>query len=223
MGYIGDTIAEIKEELAPFNATLIAVTKTYPAETVREAYDAGHKVFGENKVQEMQAKQPLLPEDVQWHLIGHLQTNKVKYAAPFVSMIHSVDSIRLLAEINKQALKNNRIIPCLLQIHIAEEETKFGLSASEATELLLDENYRKMTHIRIEGVMGMATFTEDQNQIRKEFRSLRLMFDELRKHADAGSEGFRHISMGMSGDYKIALEEGSTLVRIGSRIFGSRN
>ncbi|MCB0396299.1 MAG: YggS family pyridoxal phosphate-dependent enzyme [Flavobacteriales bacterium] len=221
--HIATQLTTINNELKPFGASLIAVSKTHPPEVIREAYDAGQRIFGENKVQELQTKQPVLPPDIQWHLIGHLQTNKVKYIAPFVAMIHAVDSLKLLAEINKQAAKNNRVIPCLLQFHIATEESKFGLNIDEARQLLESEEYKAMNHIAIHGVMGMATFTDNQDKVRSEFRNLKGIFDSLREKYFADQLSFKEISMGMSGDYQIALEEGSTMVRVGSMIFGSRS
>lgn len=213
--------AEIKSTI-PEGVTLVAVSKTKPLEAIQEIYDAGQRVFGENKVQEMSDKFEALPKDIQWHLIGHLQTNKVKYIAPFVSMIHAVDSLKLLQEINKQGQKNNRIIECLLQFHIAEEDTKFGLTIEEATQLLEEANLVEMRNIEIRGVMGMATFTEDASQIRHEFQTLEGYFQILKSHFFKFNPRFSEISMGMSGDYEIAIEEGSTLVRIGSKIFGER-
>jgi hypothetical protein len=201
---------------------LIAVTKTKPVEMLMEAYNAGCKVFGENKVQEMVSKYEVLPKDIEWHLIGHLQTNKVKYIAPFVSLIHSIDSFKLLQEVNKQAQKVNRIIPCLLQIHIAEEDTKFGLSVDEAEELLYLPELPALQHIKISGLMGMATFTADAVQIRKEFRGLKTFFDKIATWPLSENVELKELSMGMSGDYHIAIEEGSTLIRVGSSIFGAR-
>lgn len=201
----------------------VAVSKTKPIEDLREAYDAGIRDFGENKVQEIQEKQPLLPADVRWHMIGHLQSNKVKYIAPFVHLIHGVDSFKLLQEINKQGKKIDRVIPCLLQIHIAEEETKFGFDKPELEEMLKSIEFQELTHVRIAGVMGMATFTENQDQVRKEFRGLKQLFEELKSRNLPSFVQLEDISMGMSGDYLIAQEEGSTMVRIGSAIFGSRN
>lgn len=218
---IEEQIHAIKKQL-PEHVTLIAVSKTKPVNAIQEAYNAGQRHFGENKVQEMTDKQALLPKDIKWHLIGHLQTNKVKYIAPFVSLIHSVDSIKLLREINNQAMKNQRVIDCLLQFHIAQEETKFGLSEKEVIALLESEEYRSMHNIRIAGVMGMASFTEDLNTIHSEFRQLRSYFDELKNKYFSLQNSFSEVSMGMSGDYKIAIEEGSTMVRVGSSIFGSR-
>lgn len=213
--------AEIKSTI-PEGVTLVAVSKTKPLEAIQEIYDAGQRVFGENKVQEMSDKFEALPKDIQWHLIGHLQTNKVKYIAPFVSMIHAVDSLKLLQEINKQGQKNNRIIECLLQFHIAEEDTKFGLTLEEASQLLDEANLVEMRNIEIRGVMGMATFTQDELQIRHEFQTLEGYFQILKSHYFKFNPRFSEISMGMSGDYEIAIEEGSTLVRIGSKIFGER-
>jgi len=202
--------------------TLVAVSKTHPVEAVLEAYQCGQRIFGENRVQEILAKQPLLPADIQWHMIGHLQTNKVKLIAPFISMIQSVDSSRLLAEISEQGMKNNRVIDCLLQIFIASEETKFGLDESELISLLSSLRHTPLNGIRIRGLMGMATFTDDQELVRHEFRQLKSLFDRVKSEYFNGIPSFNEISMGMSGDYLIAIEEGSTSVRIGTRIFGSR-
>lgn len=217
----GENIKKIRQEI-PDNVRLIAVSKTKPDSMVMEAYNAGHRYFGENKMQALTARQPNLPEDIRWHFIGHLQTNKVKFLVPFVSMIESVDRMKVLKEIDKQAAKVERVIPCLLQFHIAEEETKFGLDVAEAKELLESEAYAAMKNIRLEGVMGMATFTDDHDQVRREFRQLRNIFRELKITYFAEDDAFKEISMGMSGDYKIAIEEGSTMVRIGSLIFGER-
>ena len=217
---IADTIRQIERELQG-KAKLIAVTKTKPVELLREAYDAGARRFGENKVQEMVDKQPQLPADVQWHLIGHLQSNKVKYIAPFVALIHSVDSLKLLQEINKQAAKQNRIIDCLLQIYIADEDTKFGLSPEEAEALLNAPELDDLQNVRIVGLMGLATNTDDNEQIRQEFRGLKRLYDQLAQIQRPVVQ-FHELSIGMSGDYRIAVEEGSTLVRVGSAIFGSR-
>ncbi len=217
---IADSIHEIENELQG-RAKLIAVTKTKPVGMLREAYDAGSRRFGENKVQEMAEKQPQLPSDVEWHLIGHLQTNKVKYIAPFVALIHSVDSLKLLQEINKQAAKYNRVIDCLLQIYIADEETKFGLSAEEAEALLSAAELQDLHNIRIVGLMGLATNTNNESQIRREFQGLKRLYDKLAQIQRPNVE-FSELSMGMSGDYRIAVEEGSTLVRVGSAIFGAR-
>ncbi|MFN4144746.1 MAG: YggS family pyridoxal phosphate-dependent enzyme [Runella sp.] len=198
--------------------TLVAVTKTKTVEVLMEAYHAGLKRFGENKVQEMVAKYEQMPKDIEWHLIGHLQSNKVKYIAPFVAMIHSVDSLKLLQEINKQAAKNNRVIPCLLQIFIAQEETKFGLSEAEAEAILASEALKALKNVTIVGLMGMASNTDDEAQVRREFRHLKQFFDKLQKQYS----DFNTLSMGMSSDYDIAIQEGSTMIRVGSAIFGAR-
>jgi pyridoxal phosphate enzyme (YggS family) len=206
----------------PSEVTLVAVTKTKPLSDLEEVYKAGQRIFGENKVQEMVDKYDQLPKDIEWHLIGHLQTNKVKFIAPFVAMIHSVDSLKLLNEINKEAKKNNRTIDCLLQFHIAEEETKFGLSIEEAKEILESNEFVEMQNISIVGIMGMASFTENNEIVRNEFRTLESYFQILKSHFFKFNYDFKEISMGMSGDYLIAIEEGSTMVRVGSSIFGSR-
>lgn len=221
---IAENIQKIEAEIAP-DAKLIAVTKTKPVEMLMEAYNAGFKRYGENKVQEMEMKHEQMPKDIEWHLIGHLQTNKVKYIAPFVAMIHSVDSFKLLQEINKQAAKNNRVINCLLQLFIAQEETKFGLSEEEAKELLTSDAFKELKNVRIVGLMGMASNTDDEAQIRREFKSLKLFFEHLKKWSvdcKLPTVNLKELSMGMSSDYRIAVEEGSTLVRVGSAIFGSR-
>ena len=219
---IADNIIKYKTELEARGARLIAVSKHHPADEVKEAYDAGQRIFGENLVQEMVDKQQQLPADIEWHLIGHLQSNKVKYIAPFVGMIHSVDSLKLLKEIDKQAKKNNRIIDCLLQIYIADEDSKFGLDYDEAIELLRSEEYLDMQHIRIRGLMGMATNNVSDKQVQTEFEELSVLFDGLKESFFKEDDSFDELSMGMSGDYKLALEEGSTMVRIGSKIFGAR-
>lgn len=206
------------ETTIPNHVTLVAVSKTKPVEDLQEAYEAGIRDFGENKIQEMCDKYEVLPKDIRWHMIGHVQTNKVKYMAPFVHLIHGVDSLKLLKEINKQAEKNNRIIDVLLQQFIADEETKFGLDVEE-TRQIMQEEIQHLPHVRVVGLMGMATFTEDKNQIRNEFKTLKSNFDFLKNN----SENIIILSMGMSGDYQIAIEEGSTMVRIGSSIFGHRN
>ena len=206
----------------PEGVKLVAVSKTKPIEDILIAYNAGHRLFGENKAQELSSKYPQLPDDIQWHFIGHLQTNKVKYLIPFVSLIHSIDRIKLLREVNKQAAKVNRVVDCLLQFHIATEETKFGLNMEEAVELLSSEEYIKMENIRICGIMGMATYTKDISIVRNEFKYLREIKKDLKEKYFQESKHFTEISMGMSGDYKIAIEEGSTIVRIGSAIFGER-
>ena len=201
---------------------LIAVSKTQPHEKIQQAYEAGQRIFGENKVQEMEQKFHALPKDIDWHLIGHLQTNKVKYITPFVSLIHSVDSVKLLEEINKQGKKIDRVVPCLLQVCIANEETKFGLDEKELLDLVAQFSV-EFTHVKIMGLMGMATFTEDQEQIRKEFKKLKKLFDQIKNSPLPSAIEMKELSMGMSSDYIIGMEEGSTLVRIGTAIFGERN
>jgi len=218
---IPKNIAEIKQSL-PEGVKLVAVSKKKSPEIIMQVYNAGHKVFGENKAQELIQKQEELPKDIEWHFIGHLQTNKAKYLAPFVSMIHGIDSFKILKAVNKEAQKNNRTIPCLLQFHIAEESTKFGRSEEEAHELLDAEDYKALKNISIVGVMGMATYTENLEQVRSEFRFLKRIFDKLKKEYFPRKKGFKEISMGMSDDYPVAVEEGSTIVRIGSKIFGAR-
>lgn len=217
---IAENLLKIKESL-PEQVTLVAVSKTKPVSDLMQAYNAGQRIFGENKIQEMVDKWEQMPKDIAWHMIGHVQTNKVKYMAPFVSLIHGVDSLKLLIEINKQALKNNRIIDCLLQIYIAEEESKFGLDEQELQQLLSSPTFTQMKNIKIVGLMGMATFTNDQNQIKKEFTHLKSMFDNIQKLETKNCQ-LSTISMGMSGDYPLAIECGSTMVRIGSSIFGGR-
>jgi len=217
---IQSNLLEIKATL-PENVTLVAVSKTKPVPDLLEAYNAGQRIFGENKIQEMAGKYEEMPKDIEWHMIGHVQTNKVKYMAPFVSLVHGVDSLKLLAEINKQAKKNNRIINCLLQMHIAEEETKFGMDEIELEELLASEEFKQMENIKVTGLMGMATFTEDENQVKKEFTHLKSTFDSACKQATNNCQ-LSTLSIGMSGDYKIAIDCGSTMVRIGSSIFGGR-
>ena len=217
---IQQNLLNIKSTL-PENVTLVAVSKTKPIPDLMEAYNAGQRIFGENKIQEMVDKWEQLPKDIEWHMIGHVQTNKVKYMAPFVSLIHGVDSLKLLEEINKQALKNNRVIDCLLQIYIAEEESKFGLDEEELAALLASPTFKEMKNIRIVGLMGMATFTENLNQIKKEFTHLKSIFDRLQPLQTANCK-LQTVSMGMSGDYQLAIACGSTMVRIGSSIFGGR-
>ena len=217
---IAESIQAIEQKIKD-RARLIAVTKTKPVAMLQDAYEAGARLFGENKVQEMAEKQPQLPSDIEWHLIGHLQSNKVKYIASFVSLIHSIDSLKLLQEVNKQALKNGRVIDCLLQIHIADEETKFGMLAEEAEALLQSETLNDLQNVRIIGLMGLATNTDDAEQVRREFHELKQLFDTLGTIQTAQVQ-FSELSMGMSGDYEIAVEEGSTLVRVGSAIFGAR-
>ena len=218
---IAENIDQIKSKL-PASVQLVAVSKTKPAEFIREAYNQGQRAFGENKVQEMVGKYEELPKDIRWHFIGHLQTNKVKYIAPFVHLIHGVDSFKLLKSIDAEAKKMDRVIPCLLQFHIAEEDTKFGFSTDEALEMLNYEEFKSLKHVNILGVMGMATFTNDDNQVRKEFAFLKTILAKLKSEYFAEAPDFKEISMGMSGDYRIAVEEGSTMVRIGSTIFGER-
>jgi pyridoxal phosphate enzyme (YggS family) len=217
---IQQNLLHIKSTL-PEHVTLVAVSKTKPVPDLMEAYDAGQRIFGENKIQEMSDKWEQMPKDIEWHMIGHVQTNKVKYMAPFVSLIHGVDSLKLLEEINKQALKNNRVIDCLLQIYIAEEESKFGLDEEELSTLLASPAFREMKNIRIVGLMGMATFTDNQNQIKKEFTHLKSIFDGLQSLQTVNCK-LQTVSMGMSGDYQLAIACGSTMVRIGSSIFGGR-
>lgn len=207
----------------PSHVKLVAISKTHPVEVVMEAYNAGQRVFGENKVQEMVSKYEAMPKDIEWHLVGHLQTNKVKNIAPFVSLIHSVDSLKLLTVIDKEAEKVNRVIDCLLQIHIAMEETKFGLSAEELNELLSSPEFKKLKNIRIVGLMGMATFTDNVGHIRSEFKSLSDLFKKVKENYFLQNDYFKELSMGMSSDYSIAIEEGSTMVRVGSSIFGYRD
>jgi pyridoxal phosphate enzyme (YggS family) len=218
---IATNIEKIKIQIG-LNTSLIAVSKTKPVSALQEAYAAGQRIFGENKVQEMVEKHAQLPKDIEWHMIGHLQSNKVKYIAPFVSLIHGVDSLKLLEVINKEGLKNNRVIPCLLQVYIAKEETKFGLEAAEIVELLSSNSFREFKNISIYGLMGMASNTENIAQVRLEFVGLKSLFDELKANYFLDDSRFSEVSMGMSGDYQIAIEEGATLVRIGSAIFGSR-
>ncbi|MCH1479822.1 MAG: YggS family pyridoxal phosphate-dependent enzyme [Crocinitomicaceae bacterium] len=219
---IANKLQKLYGEL-PKEVTLVAVSKTKPIADLQDAYDAGQRVFGENKVQEMCTKWEQLPKEINWHFIGHLQRNKVKYLAPFVDLIHGVESFRLLKEINKQAQKNNRVIDVLLQFFIANEETKFGLSFEEAEAILSDENFKELQNVRICGVMGMASFSNNQEQIREEFKTLKSTFDKLKSTFFDNEKSFNVISMGMSGDYNIALEEGSTMIRVGSSIFGKRN
>lgn len=218
---IEEALLQVKQEI-PDHVTLVAVSKTKPNELIQEAYDCGQRIFGENKVQEMVEKAEVLPKDIEWHLIGHLQSNKVKYIAPFVHLIHSVDSLKLLKEVNKQGVKNERVINCLLQFHIAEEDSKFGLSFDDVQTMLESDDFMQMRNVNICGVMGMATFTSDEEQLRDEFRSLESHFNILKSRYFKFSDDFQHISMGMSGDYALAIEEGSTMVRVGSAIFGKR-
>jgi pyridoxal phosphate enzyme (YggS family) len=219
---IADNIKRLKSETSLLNVNLIAVSKTKPIEDLLEAYEAGQRKFGENMVQELVEKQEKLPKDIEWHLIGHLQTNKVKYIAPFITLIESVDSIKLLAEINKHAEKNNRIIDCLLQIYIADEETKYGLGFDEAIDLLRSEEFISLKHVRIRGLMGIATNTDNEKQINEEYYELKTFFDGVKQSFFLKESFFDTLSMGMSSDYKIAIEQGSNMVRLGSTIFGSR-
>jgi len=220
--HIQEQLQQIKQEI-PDNVKIVAISKTKPNEDIMEAYKAEHRAFGENKAQELIGKQPDLPVDIEWHFVGHLQTNKVKYLAPFVKLIHSVDRLKLLKEINKRAKNEERLIDCLLQFHIAEEESKFGLDLEEAKNLINSDVFPQLQNVRITGVMGMATFTENEEQIRKEFKMLKNTFDFLKSGYFADKDHFREISMGMTNDYQIAIEEGATMLRIGSAIFGERN
>jgi len=219
---IATRLHELEKALAGTSCRLIAVSKTKPLADLQEAYQAGQRLFGENKVQEMCEKQPNMPADTQWHFIGHLQTNKVKYMIWFVSLIHSIDSLKLLEEVNKRAQKVNRCVDCLLQIHIAQEETKFGLDEAELDNLLQNPQLHQFSHIRLVGLMGMATNTDDTTLIRKEFKYLRNLFERIKQNVHLPNLSFSELSMGMSNDYLIAIEEGSTLIRVGSTIFGSR-
>jgi pyridoxal phosphate enzyme (YggS family) len=214
---------ELQQQLAQTNTRLIAVSKTKPHEQIMELYDLGQRDFGENRVQEMADKYEALPKDIRWHFIGHLQTNKVKYMAEFVHLVHSVDRQKVLKEINKRAKQSGRVIDCLLQFHIAEEESKFGFDLPEAQAMLESPAFQNFEHVRICGVMGMATFTDDEDIVRREFQALHRIFDTLREAYFSGQPHFKEISMGMSGDYPLAQEEGSTMVRIGSLLFGPRN
>lgn len=218
MEIIKNNLIRIKSNI-PENVTLVAVSKTKPIADIQEAYDAGHRVFGENKIQEMVSKHEELPKDIEWHMIGHLQRNKVKYMAEFVSLIHGVDSLKTLKEIDKQAKKHNRVIQCLLQARIAKEETKFGLPFDDIRNILNSEEYQQLSNVSVVGLMGMSTFTSDQSIIQEEFASLKELFDELKTQNPL----FKTLSMGMSGDYELAIENGSTMIRVGSSIFGARN
>lgn len=218
---IQQNLLQIKSQL-PSNVTLVAVSKTKPVEDLMEAYNAGQRIFGENKIQEMTDKWQQMPKDIEWHMIGHVQSNKVKYMVPYVKLIHGVDSLKLLKEINRQAARWRKNINCLLQIHIAEEETKFGLDENELIELLNSDEFKEMNNIKVIGLMGMATFTDNQEQIKKEFYSLKSIFDKYKTLQTQNFE-LTTLSMGMSGDYQLAIDCGSTMVRIGSSIFGTRN
>ena len=214
-------IAALQESI-PKDVTVVAVSKFHPSAMIREAYDSGQRIFGESRVQELVTKQQELPGDIQWHFIGSLQSNKVKQIAPFISLIHSLDSEKLMQEIDKQGAAHQRVIPCLLQLHIAEEETKSGFSPDECRSFLASGTWRECTHVQISGVMGMATYTDDEAHIRKEFRLLKSLFEEFKANYFAEETAFKEISMGMSGDYSLAMEEGSTMVRLGTLIFGAR-
>jgi pyridoxal phosphate enzyme (YggS family) len=218
---IASNIISLKKEI-PLSVRLVAVSKTKSASEIMEVYNTGQRIFGENRVQELLSKKDLLPGNIEWHLIGHLQTNKVRHIVPFVSLIHSVDSFHLLSVINQEALKINKVVDCLLQFHIAKEETKFGFDIEEANEMIYSDNFRQLNNVKVCGVMGMATFTDDKERVRKEFRNLSDYFKLLKAKYFLNDEYFREISMGMSGDFRIAIEEGSTIIRIGSIIFGER-
>lgn len=219
---ISTNLKQVWEEL-PQGVRLVAVSKFHPNEAILEAYRAGQRIFGESKVQEMNVKHDSLPADIEWHFIGHLQSNKVKYIAPYVSLIHGIDSFHLLAEVNKQAAKAGRIIDCLLQIHIAQEETKFGFSPDECRQMLAEKQWQALTHIRLCGLMGMATNTDNMNQVQQEFTSLHNLFNEIKTTWFTNAPWFCELSMGMSHDYHEAIQAGSTLVRVGSHIFGERD
>ena len=221
MSRIQAEIQAIRQEL-PEGVRLVAVSKYHPVGALTEAYEGGQRIFGESKVQEMTQKHEALPKDIEWHFIGHLQKNKVKYIAPYVALIHSIDSYKLLAEVDKQAEKAGRIIPCLLQIHIAQEETKFGFTTDECMAMLDEGTWRTLTHVQIAGLMGMATYTDNHEQIKREFSTLTSLFHKLKETHFKDEPAFRELSMGMSGDYPLAISQGSTLIRIGSRIFGAR-
>lgn len=218
---VQENLNQLRKEI-PSHVTLVAVSKTMPVEVIREAYNAGQRDFGENRVQELLAKQPLLPADIRWHMIGHLQTNKVKYIVPFVSMIQSVDSLKLMRIVNREAEKNGKVQDILFEIHIASEESKFGFGFEELLDILHQDEWKSFHNLRIRGVMGMATFTSDREQVRDEFRKLNQMYKTLKTGFFPHDEQFYEISMGMSGDYAVAIEEGSTMVRIGTKIFGHR-
>jgi len=218
-----DNIDFFKNQLKGHSCKLVAISKTKPESMILEAYRGGHKVFGENKVQDLVRKYEALPKDIEWHFVGHLQSNKVKYIAPFVDLIHAIDSMKLLMEINKQGVKNNRVINCLMQIHIAKEETKYGLSEIELFEILKNPNLDELDHVRICGLMGMATYTSDMTIVREEFKTLKNIFDRVKGTIKKRNIEMEELSMGMTDDYKVAIEEGSTMIRIGTAIFGERN
>lgn len=219
---IASNLEAINLEVKALGVQLVAVSKTKPNEDIMEAYEAGQRVFGENLVQELVEKYESLPKDIEWHLIGHLQTNKVKYIAPFVTLIHAVDSFKLLKEIDKQAAKNKRVIDCLLQVHIAEEDTKFGFDHAELIEMLRDEEFSTLKHVNIRGLMGIATNTENEKEIKEEFYELKSLYDGIKASFYRKNESFDTLSMGMSSDYKLAIEKGSNMIRVGSTIFGKR-
>lgn len=219
---IASNLEAINLEVKALGVQLVAVSKTKPNEDIMEAYEAGQRVFGENLVQELVEKYESLPKDIEWHLIGHLQTNKVKYVAPFVTLIHAVDSFKLLKEIDKQAAKNKRVIDCLLQVHIAEEDTKFGFDHAELIEMLRNEEFLALKHVNIRGLMGIATNTENEKEIKEEFYELKSLYDGIKASFYRKNESFDTLSMGMSSDYKLAIEKGSTMIRVGSTIFGKR-
>lgn len=220
---VAKNIQDFLAQHVPDNVKLVAVSKTKPTADIMDAYEGGYKVFGENKVQELVDKYEELPKDIEWHMIGHMQSNKVKYIAHFVHLIHGVDKFKLLKVINKEGKKNDRVVNCLLQFHIAEEETKFGLDLDEAHQMLSSDAYKELTHVNIMGIMGMATFTDNEEKVRKEFKKLKSIFTHLKENYFADKQDFNQISMGMSNDYKIAIEEGATMIRIGSLLFGPRN
>ncbi|WP_421976607.1 YggS family pyridoxal phosphate-dependent enzyme [Roseivirga seohaensis] len=220
---VENNIKKYREILKPFGTQLIAVSKTKPKEDLLQAYETGQRAFGENKVQELTEKAEALPKDIQWHMIGHLQRNKVKYIAPFVHLIHAVDSERLLKEIDKQAAKNDRVIPCLLQVFIAKEESKFGFSEEELLDFLKSEAFKDLKHIKVVGLMGMATNTDDMQRVKNEFTGLKALFDQIKNEIHSENLEMKELSMGMTNDYQVACETGSTMVRIGSAIFGGRN
>lgn len=218
---VKENLLEVKSELSE-GVELVAISKYHPVEALQEAYDAGQRIFGESHVQELVAKEQVLPKDIVWHFIGHLQTNKVKYIAPFISLIHAVDTLKLLKEIDKQGAKVGRTINCLLQMHIAKEETKFGFAPNELTQMLAEGEWKELKNVKIVGLMCMATNTDDDSQVKSEFHYARTVFDSVKEEYFASDADFKELSMGMSGDYLIAMEEGSTLVRVGSKIFGNR-
>lgn len=223
MSKIADTLSKLNIELEPYEARLVAISKTKPSSDIKEAYEAGQRDFGENKAQEMTQKYEELPSDIRWHMVGHMQRNKVKYIAPYVYLIHSVDSEKLLRTIDKEAVKSDRIINCLLQVHIAEESTKFGFDEAELNDLLEKDFLKEVPNVRVVGLMGMATNTDNEAQVIREFQGLKLLYDEIKEKYKADNFSLKYLSMGMSGDYPIALECGSNMVRIGSTIFGERN